>query len=335
MEGRRRRPEWDIRPRVVHNGFPCARIDLALRAPNLPDDVLRPHDDWRVLHARGEGCAHLAYLLGGDHAARVEGDLKASVIAARTDLLVQAKGSSFDLVPLAVPHDLGEDLSPPVVLGAVGTGPHSPLVAAVTARLAGVLGADPVLASVSRDDDEDGAVKETLQELGDHAPGAEQTLIRASAAAGVLDELPENGLLVLGAPGGSWWQRQFFGPGRRLMVKAPAGSVEVKAAPRRVFHAMTDLDALGAPMRAADARAVMHGDAAPVTVDGEIVGLIRRSVLDGASDDTPLGDLMDEPVFVHVDDPIEAITAVAPALDGAAVPVVDHTGRLVGGVALD
>lgn len=276
----------------------------------------------------------LASLLGGEQAARVEGDLKASVIASRADLLVQAKGSSFDLVPLVVPHDLGDDLSPPAVMGAVGAGPHSPLVAAVTGRLALALGADPILASVSRDDDEDRTVKETLQELGEHAPGAEQTLIRASSAAGVLEELPADGLLVLGAPGGSWWQRQFFGPGRRLMVKAPSGSVEVKAAPRRVFHAMTDLDPLGAPMRAADARAVMHGDAAPVTVDGEVVGVIRRSVLDGAPDDRTVGDLMDEPVFVYVDDQIEALAEVAPALDGAPVPVVDHSGRLVGGVAV-
>jgi hypothetical protein len=287
-----------------------------------------------VLHTRGEGCAHLAHLLGGEHAARVEGDLKASVIASRADLLVQAKGSSFDIVPLAVPHGLGEELAPPVVMGAVGTGPHSPLVAAVAARLALALGADPVLASVSRDDDEDIAVKETLQELGDYAPGAEQTLVRASAAAGLLEELPENGLLVLGAPGGSWWQRQFFGPGRRLMVKAPSGSVEVKAAPRRVFHAMVELDPLGAPMRAADARAVMHGDAAPVTVDGEMIGIVRRSALDKAADGEIIGDLMDEPVFVFVDDPIDAVTSVAPALDGAPVPVIDHSGRLVGGVGV-
>ena len=323
-----------VPPPIGHNGDPCARIDLALSDPKLPDDALRPTGVWRVLHARGEGCARLATLLGGENATRVEGDLKASVIAGRADVLVQAKGSSFDLVPIAVPHGLDEHLSPPVVMGAVGAGPHSPLVASVTARLARVLGADPILASVSRDSDEDIAVKETLQELGDHAPGAEQTLIRASAAAGVLEELPADGLLVLGAPGGSWWQRQFFGPGRRLMVKAPSGSVEVKAAPRRVFHAMTELDALGAPMRAADARAVMHGDAAPVTVDGRVVGIIRRRVLDGAPDDRSVGDLMDEPVFVVVDDAIDAIIEVATALDGAPVPVVDHSGRLVGGVAV-
>lgn len=284
------------------------------------------------MHTRGQGCAHLASILGGSGATRVEGDLKAACISSRADLLVQGKSSSFDLLSTVVPHSVDEDRPIPVVMGAVGSGPHSPLVAGITARLALRLGADPVLASVSRSDEEDGPVKDTLSDLTRHAPGAEQQLVRASSAAGLLDELPEDGLLVVGAPGGWWWQRQFFGPGRRLIVKAPAGSVEVKAAPRKCFQAMSDLDALGRLMRAADARAVMTEPAAPVAADGVVVGLIRRRSLDGAPADATIESLMEEPVFAHVDDPVDVIAELAPYLDRAPVPVVDASGRLMGGV---
>ncbi len=266
-------------------------------------------------------------------ASHVEGDLTKACIDARADLLVTARASAFGLVSTAVPHAIDPDRKIPAVVGAVGTGPHSPLVASLTGLLAAGLGTDSVLVTMSRSDAEDEQALETLGSLDPLVPEAGTKVVRADTAAGLVDSLPADALLVLGAPGGSWWQRQFFGPGRRLIHRAQAGSVVAKAAPGRCFQAMGDITALGRQMRARDALAVMAHPVAAVVAEGILVGVVRRVALERTPSGT-VGDAMEPVASVMADDPIETTTDLAAFLDGSPIPVVDNDGRLLGGVSV-
>ncbi len=281
---------------------------------------------------RGEHCRDLANILSPD-ARHVEGDLTQACIEARADLLVTARASSFGLVSTAVPLEIEPDRRIPAVVGAVGTGPHSPLVAGLTGLIASGLGADAVLVTVSRSDAEDDRALATLESLDALAPGAATKIVRADTAAGLIDSLPSDALLVLGAPGGSWWQRQFFGPGRRLIHRSQAGSVIAKAAPLKCFQAMTDIVPLGRHMRARDALAVMAHPVAVVASDGLLVGVVRRAALEGAPADT-VGTLMEPATGISADDSIDAAADLAEFMDGSPAPVVDVEGRLLGGISI-
>ena len=231
-----------------------------------------------------------------------------------------------------MPLDIEPDRRIPAVVGAVGTGPHSPLVAGLTGLIAFGLGADAVLVTVSRSDAEDDQALATLESLDALAPGAATKIVRADTAAGLIDALPSDALLVLGAPGGSWWQRQFFGPGRRLMHRAQAGSVIAKAAPPRCFQVMVDIVPLGRHMQARDALAVMEYPVAVVADAGLLVGVVRQSALEQAPTDT-VGTLMEPATGISADDPIEAAADLAEFMDGSPVPVVDIEGKLLGGIS--
>lgn len=287
-----------------------------------------------VLYTRGQGCAHLARIVSDGTAKRVEGDLKSACIAERANVLVTAKAGSFDLASTVVPHSIDEDHHPPVVIGAVGTGPHSPLVASSTIRLAKGYGIDPMLVTMSADAEDDERAEAVLDEMLRSAPGAETRLVRAGHPAGLLQSLPPEGLVVLGAPGGSWWQRQFFGAGRRLIHAAPAGSVVVRAAPVRCFHAVEEIPAFGPLMRAADAAALLADDVAAVVDDGRLIGRVSRHALLSAQPDRPIGDLAEAPISALADEPIAAITDLAERLGGAPIPVVDDENRLLGGIRI-
>ena len=82
-------------------------------------------------------------------------------------------------------------------------------------------------------------VAQRLEQMGAAFPELDLRVVHAQSATALVKDLPAQTLLVLGAPGGSWLQRQLFGPGHRLQVAAPGGSIVVRHAPRRCFHAMT------------------------------------------------------------------------------------------------
>jgi hypothetical protein len=294
-----------------------------------------PHRDerWTVLWTRGQACAHIADLVSGGSAVRADGDLKTACITARANVLVTSRAASFDLASTLVPHGIDETTKPPVVVGAVGTGPHSPLVAATTERLAKGYGADATLVSMSPSEEDDPAAHAVLIELSNHAPSAGTRVVRADNPAGLLASLPPTGLVVLGAPGGSWWQRQFFGAGRRLIHAAPAGSVVVRAAGRRCFHAAEEMIAVGPLMLAADALAVATAPVLPVVEAGIVIGQVRMEALRGTNGSARVGDLCEAPITVLADEPIGDIDDLAERLDGAPVPVVDDESRLLGGVS--
>jgi hypothetical protein len=269
--------------------------------------------------------------VSGGSATRVEGDLAAACIAQRANVLVTAKASSFDLAHSLVLYSVDEATAPPAVIGAVGTGPHSPLVAETTARIAAGLGADALLVTMATDHSDEEA-KQVLKEMSVRAPEADGQLIVADTAAAFVAALPREGLLILGAPGGSWWQRQFFGAGRRLLHAAPAGAVVVKAVDRRCFHGLVPVTAFSPLMGTSDAVAVMDGPVAPVVNDHKIIGLVRRSTAATAPAGTTLADVMEDPVFASADDRVADVADLFSHFDGSPIPIVDQDGRLLGGI---
>ena len=284
-----------------------------------------PDDGWRVLWTRGDGCRDLALALG--EAGPVEGDLRAACLRARADLLVARKLTSFDLVSIAVPHDFRREAVGGVV-AAVGGGPHSALAAIVAERLGRTLEVPASLATASRSSREDPVAESHLSEVGSVVPGLPAKVVRAESARHLVAGLAEGSLLIVGAAGGSWMQRQFFGPGRRLVVRASAGAVVVRRAPTRCFQVMEEPMAFGPAMPVAEARRLLRDDAAPVVAEGRLIGIVRRSALAAAPTSGDVAAVAEEPVSVREDEAVEAVGPIAAIVDP--VPVVDAEGRLRG-----
>ncbi|MBS1195505.1 MAG: hypothetical protein H6R33_225 [Actinobacteria bacterium] len=287
---------------------------------------------WSVVWTRGEGCDDLAALLAGGEAHRAGPDLRASCVEARADLLVGRKLTSFDLVSMAVPYAF----DPPrveSVVGAVSGGPHSVLAAAVAQRLAVALQVPAMLVAASAEAGTDPAAADALERAAQLVPIPEQRLLRAANPGAAVRALPTGSLLVLGAPGGAWWKRQFTGPGRQLRGGAPAGAVVVRRAPRRCFQHMEEPFAMGTQMPAGEARRLSQATVVPVAEEGRLVGLVRRRALDAADPAAPLGSIMEAPLFALAEDPLDVVADLASFLEGAPVPVVDAAGRLCGLVA--
>lgn len=284
---------------------------------------------WSVVWTRGDGCAELGALLASGEPKAADSDLRDACIRARADLLVAKRLTSFDLVSTVVPIDFDADTVTEVV-AAVGGGPHSAFAARVADQLAMKLGVEASLISGSASDALDGAAERTLAGLAHVVPDVPGRIVRVDSARSLVSDLPETALLVLGAAGGSWLQRQFFGPGKQLVVAAPGGAVIVRSAPDRCFQRMSEPDAISARMLVRDALGVMTGLAAPVVDDGMLIGVVRRPALAKADPSSQVGPLIEDPVFVTVDDPVEAVNEVMEYLSHGPVPVVDHDGRLVG-----
>jgi CBS domain-containing protein len=284
---------------------------------------------WSVVWTRGEGCPELANLLAGSEAHRAGADLRTSCVEARADLLVGRKLTSFDLVGMAVPYGF-DPAQVTGVAAAVAGGPHSLLAARVAQRLASALEVTVSLVAASADAGSDPAAEAALERVSGLVPIEEQTVLRAANPGAAVRALPSGLLLVLGAPGGTWWQRQFTGPGRQLRGGAPAGAVVVRRAPRRCFQQMEDPAAMGVQMPAGEARRLSTAPIVAVAEEGRLVGMVRRRDLEAADPAAPLGSLMEAPIFALAEDPLDAVAGLAAFLEGAPVPVVDGSGRLCG-----
>jgi hypothetical protein len=284
----------------------------------------------RVGWVRGRGCLPLAEILA-DAPIQIDGDLTRSCVANRIDALVARRMSSFDLVPTLVPHGVDLDAID-AVSAAVADGPHSPLVAALAARLGARLGVRVDLVTAYRGPEELPVAMERLQRLAAPHPGLEWHAAQSGNAAGIVDTLIPNSLLLVGAPGGSWFQRQLFGPGHRLLVSAPAGAVVVRDAPRRCYHVATDPAgvAVGSHLTSADARRLIEHPVVPVTDRGLLVGVLRASALTDVPSRLPVGELMEAPVAVAATEDMQAVTDLLEFFEGGPVPVVDHAGYLIG-----
>jgi hypothetical protein len=287
---------------------------------------------WSVVWTRGEGCAVLAQLLAEGEPHRASSDLAAACLAARADLLVMRRLTSFDLVDTAAPYHLVTDGVASVV-AAIGGGPHSMLAAVVAGRLAASLEVGGSLVSASPEPRHDEEAAGALDRVASQVPELESRLVRAESARALVRTFPPNSLLVVGAPGGSWLQRQFFGPGRQLVVGAGAGAVVVRSAPRSCFQQMAEPYALGPQMKVAEARRLAQSTVVPVASDGALVGIVRVRSLQAVDGSATIESVMEDPVFVRFDDPLESAGEVGGFLEGSPIPVVDSEGRLCGMVA--
>ncbi len=285
-----------------------------------------PEREFRsVLYTRGGGCEELASLVSPDNT-RVVGDLGDACISSRADLLVTRRPpGGFNLVSVAVPigfqpSEVGQ------VVAAVSGGPHSGLAAGLAGAVARGLEVDLVIASAFFHDEGKAEAEESVDRFAGSIPGADRLIIAADDAPAFVSQLPARSLLVLGAPGGSFLSRTFFGPGARLRAAATAGAVMVRHASPRVFHVMMDPVFVGPLHHAGDTLRLHDARVLAVVENGLLVGMVRRSSLLAAPPQTPVSELMEAPVSVQIDEPV---LGVDPSTDGP-VAVTDAAGRLVG-----
>ncbi len=290
---------------------------------------------WNVIWARGEGCAELAGLLAESHAARAASDLRTSCIDNKATMLVAARLPSFDGSSVAVPHDFPQDPSEiRSVVAAVSGGPHSQLAVVVAQRLAdrlsvpagavachrGVDGAENAMSLVERIATENRRMHARTLEM--RSPGALGAALEPGA------------VLVLGAPGGSWFQREIFGPGARLRAGAATGAVVVRQAPPRVYQVMQPARAIGSHMRVRDAIELTTDQWVAIADHGLLTGVVSREVLLAAPPHVDVASMAVPPIFVAPDLATSAAAGVVAARGGGPLPVADPDGRIYGTVSL-
>jgi len=285
----------------------------------------------RVAWSRGEGCLPLATHLSDAPPVQVTGDLRHTCVSQRIDMLVSRQLSSFDLVPMIVPHDVDLERVE-AVTAAVGDGPHSHLAAVVSSRLGAALGVPAEVATVFRTPDEMPAAFARLARLADWDPGLGRRAVSEPTAVRLIDSLTPGTLLVVGAPGGSWLQRQLYGTGHRLLVTAPRGAVVVRSAPRRCYQGATDPTevALGCHLTVGDALRLIRYPVVPVADDGLLVGVVRVTALAEVDPALPIAAVMEPPVAIADIEPTTAAADLREFFGDSPVPVVDAAGYLIG-----
>lgn len=242
--------------------------------------------------------------------------------------MVSRRLSSFDLCSVAAPSGFSADETIGVV-AAVGSGPHSSLAAAVAERIGRSLGVSASAVYAHGSSGPTPAAARIVQELDDRFPDLRIEAVGAASPEAMVHALPEGTLLVVGAPGGSWFQRQFFGPGARIKHKASGGTIVVKAAPARVYQVMEPPTAFGPHMRVADALVVGAGDVV-VTSESALLGVVPAATLHMADRDAELGALAREAAFLAPEETIAHARDLIDDTDSMTVPVVDGSGDLVG-----
>ena len=285
----------------------------------------------RVAWSRGKGCLPLAEALADDKPTGLGSDLASSCVDNGVDFLVARRAARFDLVPTATPHSIDLE-STTSVTAAIGDGPHSKLAAAVAARLAGRLDVPGELATVFRTEDASSQTMHRLGLLADLFPQLGTRAIKGATARDLIDTLSPATLLIVGAPGGSWFQRQLVGPGHRLLVAAPAGTVVVRSAPRRCYREAVDARGIAVSplLSLIDARSLVTLDTVPVAHEGRLVGILRAVAVAAGSDAALVADVMEPVVAVGATEPIDAIGEIADFMGRGPVPVIDRNERLVG-----
>lgn len=282
----------------------------------------------RTLHSRGPGTAELATLIDPD-TQKVGDSLPASAVEHRAELLVARRtNAAKDLLPVAVPRDI-DFTGAGGVVAAVAGGPHSELAARMASTLADRLGVAARLVCAYQDGGGGRDVAEaTVAQLAANVPGVDYRIVEGDRVAELLEREGAGSLLVLGAPGGAFLQRQFFGPGARILARAAVGAVVVAAAPPRVFQRMTEPEWVAIHLPASEALRLHDLDPLPVVDDGVLVGVAHRQDLENAGTD-PVGSTMRDPVSVDATSALTDVDGALASVDGGSVPVL-HQGRLVG-----
>lgn len=284
-----------------------------------------------MLWTRGRGCHELAGLLGSRRPVRVTADLLDTAVQSRSTMLVSRRLPPSNLLRAAVPVDFKRS-GIGAVVAAVAGGPNSRTAALVARRLGETLGVRAFMASAYRSDEtREGAVS-VVESLFPLVPDLEYRLIGADSVRHLISQLPKDCLLVIGAPGGNWFQRVLFGPGARLRQRAPGGVVIARSAPWRVFQIMGAPRFVSPYHQAADVLRLHSHQVLAVADNGAFVGVVRRSSLLTAGSGTPVARVMEGPRSVRRSDPVSDLEAHGDWFGDSPVPVVDNAGRLVGSV---
>jgi hypothetical protein len=284
-----------------------------------------------VLWTRGHGCGELAALLG--RPVRVTKDLREACIENRAELLVGRRiAADFDLVSTVVPVGFHSE-QVGAVAAAVAGGPHSALAVEIAVKLSKALGIEAVVAHGYRvEADRTQAAPIVEQALREH-PELAVRWFQADDMASLVQQLPAHSLLVLGAAGGALFQRIRFGPGARLRASAETGALVVKAAPTRVFQRVVE-PVFVSPFREVGDTLRVHPEETLAVVDnGVLVGLVRRTGLLAAQASAEVGSVMEKPVSVRIDDPLDAAEELRTLFGNAPIPVTNGNDRLVGGLS--
>lgn len=282
-----------------------------------------------ILWTKGSECESLATALGNGPAFRSEGDLYQSCVESGAVLLVAPRLISFDLCSVATPHGF-DQAGVASIVAAVGLGPHSILAAAVANRLASRLGVPGKAFFGYTSEVERMAGSSALDSISAEVPSLQVQTAQASSPAEMLGSLADGTLLVLGAPGGSWFQRQFFGPGARIRATAPGGTIVVRHSPARIYQVMRPARPLGPTMRVVDALQVAAGEHVVVAEDGRLLGLVTQEALLASRPDLELRELMDEPVFLSPDEFLDDADRLIAARPTATIPVLDRSDHIIG-----
>lgn len=285
-----------------------------------------------VLWTRGTQCKTLAEALADGGALQAGSDLATACVAARASLLVAKHLTSFDGCNVAVPHGFQPETTRAVV-AAVGGGPHSLLAALVADRLGERFSIPARAVYGYRESGGARLAGDVLAGVTSRLPDLDVGTIQAPDPATMVETLPAGTLLVVGAPGGSWFQRQFFGPGARIRGKAPNGTIVVRSTPTRVYQVMDLPTAFGPHMRAGDAALLSGGDHVIVAEEGRLLGVVPKSRLDGARNDLELRDIMETPLFLDATEEVASAMDLIDHYNGEPVPVVDSEAQLVGSVS--
>lgn len=272
-------------------------------------------------------------LLSAVEPIRVNGDLEGTCLEHRAELLVARRMPSSDLVSVAVPIDFEPEKIRGVV-AAVAGGPHSALAAWTAHSLAGSLGVAGLMVCAYRRDDERERAVATVERLFPVAPGLEYRTLGVESVGGLIAQLPEGSLLVLGAPGGNWFQRMLFSAGARLRQRAPNGAVLVRHAVPRAYQAMGAPVFVGPLHEAGDILRLHRERVLAVVEEGRLFGLVRRADLELADPRAAAESLMGPPHSLDLRQPLEEAGALRDVFGEDPIPVVDDELRLVGSLTL-
>lgn len=305
--------------------------DTGVRRGQTYDDSgtgLHDFDRCRVVWAGGKRAKDLAGVLSAGDSLRAGSNLSTSCIDSRAGLLVLSSRISFDLCSFVVPHGFDRDATRSIV-AAVGGGPHSLLAAVLAEWLSLRLGVPACAVYGHSDPSELIRGEDVLGTVVDHLPRMEVRTVEAPSPKAMVGELPKGTLLIVGASGGSWFQRRFFGPGARIRAKAPTGTIVVNHNPGRVYQVMRPPVAYGPNMRVSDAMQLSEGGRVVVANQGRLRGTVDAEVLKSARRDLELQQVMERDTFLSADDQISEIVALATSRGGP-FPVVDDRGQLMG-----
>lgn len=273
----------------------------------------------------------MAGMLGSKGPIRVKGDLLETAAKCRSAMLVSRRLPHSSLLSVAAPIDFNRSAIGSVV-AAVAGGPHSRIAALVARRMGEVLGVGAFMACAHRSTEGSERAVSVVESLFPHVPDLEYRVIAADNPARLISQLPPRCLLVIGAPGGNWFQRVLFGPGARLRQSADGGMVIVRSAAARVFQVMGEPQFVSPYHQASDVLRLHSQETLAVAENGSLVGVVRRASLASAGEGSPVSRVMERPRSVRQDRPVSDLAGYASWFGDSPVPVVDSRDRLVGSV---